>query len=793
MTSKTYLYVTAAAVCLLSATPALAQTPDQPGPAPAPPSEADAQGQDTGLEEIVVTANRREQNLQDVGISIAAFSGEQLESLGVTTAGDIASVTPNVEIVRSYASPGFNTQITIRGVGQPDFQDTTEAVVTAYNDEFYLVGAGQADFLAFDVQRVEVARGPQGTIQGRNSTAGSINYYTNRPNLRDVSGNGTVTFGEYGLVRTSGFLNVPLSPTLAVRGAFATDHSDGYVKNINTESPWQRGGQGKFRAGRLQLRFKPTEQLDVNIKAEFGRMGQVAAGNEEGISTGPIAGRVGVFRLPTDAFGQSEDNIGAGATYVVNSDGPNELGAKLQHYLGRVSYDANDNLTFVALAGWLKNQKNEVEDCDHTPRPLCLFSNRSNSRHWTVEGRAIYNSGPFRLTTGANYLKQDLDVEAVTPLFFDAANTPFASGLYTQYFRDQQNLKSWSLFGQAEYDITEQLTVIAGARYTKDRKVIDSFDAVTLDLPLNTPKPTTLEEFLALRAFVVANPTGGVITLNRQDDGEEAVFNKGLISANLQLNYKPTEDLLLYASYRRGVKSGGFITGNVAGFPAALSREYDEETNNAYEIGAKSTLADGRVRLNGAVFYYDYKDMQNTSLIGITNVITNNDTKVWGGEIELQANPVNGLTLALGAGYVKSDVEGICNPTGAVPAGCAPGQPEFNAKLPLSPKFTGNFLARYEWDAFGGKPFVQASGRARSKMFRDSLNNQANTIESGFTSDASIGYRAADDRWTLSLWVTNLFDSQHEVNAFELSGVGGVGEIVYQQPRWFGGTFSVNF
>ena len=155
-----------AVLAVLAASPAFAQ--DQV------PDQTEAEKSQTGVTDIVVTANRREQNLQDVGISIAAFTGEQLDDLQVTNAGDVAALTPNVEIVRSYASPGFNTQITIRGVGQPDFQDTTEAVVTSYVDEFYMVGAGQADFLAFDVARVEVARGPQGTVQGRNSTAGCV-------------------------------------------------------------------------------------------------------------------------------------------------------------------------------------------------------------------------------------------------------------------------------------------------------------------------------------------------------------------------------------------------------------------------------------------------------------------------------------------------------------------------------------------------------------------------------------------------------------------------------------------
>jgi outer membrane receptor protein involved in Fe transport len=266
----------------------------------------------SGLEEIVVTANRREQNLQEVGLSIAAFTGEQLQRLQVITAADIAAITPNVDLVRSYAGPGFNTQITIRGVGQPDFSDTTEATATTYVDEFYMIGAGQADFLLFDLDRVEVARGPQGTVQGRNSTAGSINYYTRAPELDDVSGQASLSLGQYNLVRTNGYLNLPLGDTVAMRASFATDYNHGYVKNINPQRLFDRGGNSDFMAGRLQFLFEPSDSFRLNIKGEYGQSGPIAS-NEEGIQTGVIPGRVGTFRVPLDAFGQSEQNIGAGA------------------------------------------------------------------------------------------------------------------------------------------------------------------------------------------------------------------------------------------------------------------------------------------------------------------------------------------------------------------------------------------------------------------------------------------------------------------------------------------------
>lgn len=793
------LFAAVSATAIMASAPAHAQSGPPTDVAVVPPAEntvavpstADQPAteqpavDDGSLKEIVVTANRRSQNLQDVGISIAAFTGDQLKALGVTTAADVAAITPNVEVVRSYASPGFNTQITIRGVGQPDFQDTTEAVATAYVDEFYMIGAGQADFLAFDISRVEVARGPQGTVQGRNSTAGSVNFYTNRPNTRDLSGELSVSLGERALVRTNGYFNLPISSQFAVRAAFATDATDGYLRNINPNSSWKKGGAGKFRAGRVQAIYKPNDQLSVLLKAEYGKMGPVAGGNEKGIQVGLIAGLVGTYRLPTDALGQNQENVGAGGRDVVNSEGPNELESKIQHYLATVNYDVSDKLSLVTLLGWLKNSKAEVEDCDHTPRPICLFSNASEGKHWMIESRAVYRTESWRLTFGANHLKQKIDVRAVTPLFFDAATSPFPTGLYAQAFRDKQDLSSWAIFGQAEVDITPKITLIGGARYTRDKKEVDSFNAASFGgIPFGTPIPQTLDQFLAIGDRVFANPSR-VTVLNRETNGDLAVFDKGLISANAQVNYKPNDDLLIYASFRRGVKSGGFVTGNVDGTPAGI-RKYGEETNNAFEVGAKSTLFGGKARLNGAIFYYDYKDLQNTSFIGITNVITNNDAKVYGAELELTARPVRGLDLAAGVGYVHSKVYGISNPTGAVAA-------IQNNELPLAPAFTGNFRVRYGWDAFGGELFTQASGRARSSMFRDSLNNKSVKIQSNATADAAIGYNSGDDRWSLTAWVTNVFNSRREINAFDLSGVFNTGEVVYQSPRWAGVTGTVRF
>ncbi len=736
------------------------------------------------IEDIVVTANRREQGLQNVGISIAALSGEQMRDFNITTALDVANATPNIEIVRSYASPGFNTQITIRGVGQPDFQDTTEATATAYVDEFYMIGAGQADFLTFDIARVEVARGPQGTVQGRNSTAGTLNYYTNKPDTDAVAGRAAVTFAEHGTVRTEGFLNVPIDSTLAVRAAFSTDTGNGYFRNVNPNANWQKGGQSRFYAGRIQALYSPSSDFSLLLKGEYGKMGPVTATNERMYPVGQIAGLPGTYAIAADAFGQTPENIGAPGIDETNSDGASEIASEMRHFLATIKARASDTLDFTVIAGYLRSNKYSIEDCDHTPLPLCNFSNKANSRHWIIEARGTYDNGPFRLTFGSSYLDHHIRTTSASPLFFGANVTPFGTTLYGQAFDDRQDLKSIAVFGQGEYDLTDQLTLIAGLRYTHDDKTINSINALTVNLPIDTALPQTIEAYEALRRQIFADPTADFTILNRATNGDLAQFKKGMVNVNLQINYKPNDDVLTYVSYRRGVKSGGFISGNVAGTPAAL-RPFREEVNNAWEIGVKSMLANRTLRVNAAAFYYDYRNMQNTSLIGITNVITNNNAKVYGGELEIVATPIRGLDLSLSGGYVHTRVDGINNPTGAVAI-------VSDNVLPLAPKWSGVARARYGWDMLGGEMFTQAAARARTSMYRDSLNNPSTHIPSLVVADLLAGYRAPDDRWSLSVFVNNLFDTRRAINLFDISGVGNTGEAVYQMPRWVGATFAVN-
>ena len=772
-------------VATLMCSVALAQQAAPSGAKPAAGKEI------SGLEEIVVTANRREQNIQDVGTSIAAFTGDAIKEQGVISAADITAITPNIDVVRSYSGPGFNTQIAIRGVGQPDFSDETEATATTYVDEFYMIGAGQADFLTFDLARVEVARGPQGTVQGRNSTAGSLNYYTNAPVLNKTSGEASLSLGDYHLARTNGFLNLPVGDTVAFRASFATDTNQGYIKNINPSARFAKGGNSDFFGGRVQMLYQPSADFKLLVKAEYGQSGPIVS-NEQAYETGTLPGQVGTYPAATDAFGQSAAALGEGSPGTVNTPYGNQQNASIRHALVRADWKLSGGWSAVGLAGYLRSNKDDIETCDHTPLPICLFSNQAESRHSTAEFRTNYDSAGFRATIGANYLKHDIDSRSATPLFFSAAITPFRdaggkpTGLYTQTFRDQQTLKSYAVFGQTEWDFANKWTLITGARFTHDNKEFDGFDAVSISLPVSTPIPYTVDQFLALGALAAANPTGGVTLLNASSGAGLNVFSKGMVNLNVQLNYKASADTLYYGSYRRGVKGGGFIAGNAAGTPANL-RKYQDEQNNALEFGIKTTMRDIRTRVNASVFYYDYKNMQNLTLIGITNVIANKDSKLYGGEVELTSGVTESFDLSAGVGFVKTDVPGIYNPTGAVAA-------FVDNELPLAPKLSANAQARYKWGtASGAQMYFQLAGKYKGGFWRDSLNNLSTRMPSSNSIDALLNYTPEGDRWHVSFWVNNILDNRPAINKFDLSAVGGTGEIVYQAPRWYGATLTAKF
>lgn len=769
----------ASAFCAATAVPAHAQNSDEP-----------RAGQPGLTDVIIVTATKREESAQDVGISLTAFTGDQLETLGIDNAAEIEQITPNMSLDRPYGAKGFNTQITIRGVGQPDFGDNTESTVTSYVDGFYLISQGTSDFLLHDIQRVEVARGPQGTLQGRNSTAGSINYYTNKP-TQSYGAGASISGGRFDYIDAEAFANIPLGEMVALRFSGAHQSNDGYITNINPDRLFDAAGETEFNAVRGSLRFWPNDSLTIDLSGSWGKMGPAAAQPEQSLQLGISPDGTETILMSTDALGFSESNVGAESKNVINSAGPNFISNEIVHFGGEINFRASDNIDLVLLGGWMESQKTSGEDCDDNVPQWCLFSNDAKQSNWMIEARADISLSNDRLRgiVGFNYLSQDIDSTAVTPLFWDEETSNFAGlggGLLTFIFNDKQDLSSWAIFSQWEFDLSDELTFIGGLRYTRDEKEFDAFFAqAALAAPL--PIPRTIDDFLELgdRVRDESGPAGQAI-FNEETVGDLAILEDEGINANIQLNWTPDDAVLVYAAYRRGVKSGGFVTGNVGlTFPAA-SRPYDKETNNAFEIGAKSTIFGGNAILNGALFYYDYQDLQANSFIDITNVITNNDTKVYGGEIELVATPIDGLDVRLAVGLVDSKVEDVQNAQGITE----------DRELPLSPNYTINATVRYETIApFGleGGAWIQGGVRTQGARWRDGLNNPSVELEAFTIANAQVGYRFPNDNIAIYAWLRNVFDSRHEVTTVDLHTLGNTGEVAFEPPRWWGLTLEFNY
>jgi len=326
--------------------------------------------------------------------------------------------------------------------------------------------------------------------------------------------------------------------------------------------------------------------------------------------------------------------------------------------------------------------------------------------------------------------------------------------------------KNWSVFGQGEYDFTPELTGILGLRWSQDNKKI-KFRSIAFNGALGLPDQTV---FFDYASEIAANP---------QFAGDDHI-DYGDIAARAQLNYKPHKDLLLYASYNRGIKGG-----NWSPSPSVVLADFKHknEVLDSYELGVKSTIAPG-TRLNAAIFYYDYHDYQAFSLTNLQPQVANSDATVKGAEIELFSRPVNNLDVALGAAFLDSNVD-------FVPA-VFPGTGTTDAELPQAPHFSLNALARYTVPVGFANLAFQMDGRYASKHFLEGTNSQVSFQKGYAVGNASVSLTSNDERWQGTLWVKNFTNTKYKVYNLDL-GLAGFVEQMYAPPRQIGATLRFGF
>lgn len=712
-----------AALAAIGASPVMAQ------------ETAGSEGPAAAVEDIVVTAQRREQRLQDVPLAVSAFSMESLEDGKVESLLNLDGKVPNVVLAPVGAYP-FASAFYIRGLGYADVESSFEPSVGVELDGVYLsrnVGAVQ-DF--FDIGGVTILRGPQGTLYGRNTIGGVVSVQSRRPSF-DFGARAQATFGSNGRQELrAGVEGALIEDKLAGKFSFLTKTYDGYIKNYDGRDM----GAQDVTSMRGALLWTPTASFDATLIVDYTK--------DKGTGTAFENASLPSMVLP--GFGEPADTDGDPFLSHVGDDIFSDLEA-----LG-VTLNANWDLgpvKLTSITGYRKTDTEVLSDFDGTPTPFMTVHRDETHDQFSQELRLASNTdGPLTYVVGAYYMTQEYDI--ATGQFGTVFGSPTAgSTIYTQ-----QKADSWAVFGQADYEVLPGLTVTAGGRYSKEEKTFST-------QPLFYPNAETFEA-----SFDDFSPKVGV-------------------------SYKWSDTLMTYAQYSRGFRAGGF-NGRAGSFLAV--GPYDSETVDSYEVGVKSDLFNRRLRLNAAVFTSDYQDMQQSvqqlipgTLINQTLVANVGAATISGFEAEATALLTDVFTISASVGYLDASYDefmaDLGDGLGVIDRTYLP--------MPYAPKWSNSVTFNYKDDFDFGRVTAQASVRHMTDMYTSFSTLNATTDltmrQSNTVVDGSLSLELPDGRWRVSLWGKNLTDELVINNTF---GVGNLlASRVYQPPREIGVDLSLTF
>lgn len=745
------------------------------------------------LEEITVTAQKREQLAKDVGIAITAFSGKQMNALGLETSTELIRFTPGVSLAGDIG--GQRAIFNIRGVVQNDYADLAEAPVAVYVDGGYLASTQAQTFALYDVDRVEILKGPQGTLFGRNATGGLVNTITARP-TKETSGYASLTAARFDQFRLEAAIGGSLSDTVRGRFSLLTNQMGEIYKNVYNGTDAQGiagtpgGGEDTYnddtQALRGQLDFDlsdranlllianwadttksegpyqwvPTtevrrangEPIDViasendPLNCDIIQDGACIDGNGDGSATRPVIG--GDFWGNTDPDGKGR---------LINTDfafdDQNQI--ESQGILAEFNYDFGD-MTLTSISDYKHFKRVIGLDSDQTATAALIFQSFGDTDQYSEELRLSGRTERTAWVAGVYYLK--IDIDFIQGLAESAAGTDnFGLQGVEANTVTELNTDSYSAFGQVDYNLTDQLTLVGGLRITREEK---DFQGSVDIFPNNNDR--------------VIETSGSLANLEQRTDTN----NETLWSGKLQLEYSPHQDSLYYFGINRGVKAGSFNAPLFGGMSP-----YDEEILTSYEAGAKLTLADGRAQLNASLYYYDYKDYQSFSFRNNSSAVTNEDAEYTGIEVELFANPTERLDVQLGVSYIDATVNNLQIASDIFR----------DTTPPFTPEWQVSGLARYNWDAFGGNLAAQVAASWKDDFFFSAKNFSAHKYDAGYTADARLAWRDNDDRWTFAAYVDNLTDERNSVIGFDVSAFYGTSQQSYTKPRTYGVMLRRNF
>ncbi|HEY9216616.1 MAG TPA: TonB-dependent receptor [Phenylobacterium sp.] len=591
---------------------------------------APALAQDNTLSEVIVTAEKREARLQDVPVSVTVVGAAQIDAMNIASGTEIARQTPNLRV--SNLGNEDQPKFSMRGIATPDFNLNTTSPTGVFYDEVYVASQFLGGPQIFDLERVEVLRGPQGTLFGKNTTGGAINFITRKPSF-DFGGDITVQAGTNEYWKATGAIGGPLvDGKLAARLAFNASQSNGWVENFNPAG--EDLSSIDNYALRLSLLYTPTDDFQALLKIDHSRAHPTNIGTIN-IGLGPAG---------TNAFGVNPrvnplngTPFGSHQGYFDRLDG--EIIVEGDGATLTMKKDAGP-YSFTSITNYTEGFFLNRVDGDGSIAPLLAIDFYADTSEWSQDLRVATDyDGPFNFIAGLYFSHDEVGIRT---------DWWFFGGALQRFQRYDQERSSWAVYVDGAYDFSDQLSLYGGIRWTHDEGEISNFRVTGAGAPPIPLQPT--------KSFEDSAPTG-----------------------RLGLRAKFTEDVMAYVQYARGYRSSA-INGGALFNPADVNIS-EPEYLDSYEAGLKTQLFDRRLTLNSSVFFYKYNDQQfiNTVTVGQSNVVNAGEARLYGLEIEAVAQVTPELTLRAGgsllsAEYTELELAGACTPRLVTIGDCAPSQ-----------------------------------------------------------------------------------------------------------------------
>jgi iron complex outermembrane receptor protein len=694
------------------------------------------------LQKVVVTAQKREESVQDVAATVSVQSGEKIRERSISSANEVANYSPNVSAGTSegHGRPRW----WIRGLGAGAQGADIVSPVGIYVDDVYLANLSATGFPLFDQDRVEVLRGPQGTLWGKNTTGGAIHFISKKPSFEGPNGYAKVDVGNYSnRVLEGAYGDTLIDDKLAARVALRTQGQDGYNKNL---AQGNDRGNLEDHAVRLQFLAALSDTLDATLSLHSRSYHDTAASTSIGYGTRPDG---------SNQFGYAIDpkngKVNYDANYKVNIE-HNGASLNLNQYLG--------DYQLTSITAFEDFRRTGFSDGDNTPLPLRTSYSDATSKQFSQELRLTSpKDDALTWVLGGHYFHEKIDAADATGNT-DNSYTPRLFNR-TDY---QQKAESFAVFGSATYHFTDMFSLTAGLRWTRETK----------DLDLKRVVGAGAVTFNGGNWWSPGSVTSPLATSVRQNDSNTWSDYTYDLSPQLQLS----DNARIYFRYAKGFRSGGYDTGVTA---QANTSVVDPEYLTSYELGLKSEWFDGRLNFNAAAFYYDYEDIQlnivsYTGGVSTSHLTNGAKAEVYGAEFDIEAIPVENLHLSFGLGLLHAEFLDYSSA----------GVDYSGNKLVRAPSVSAVLALDYRIPLNNGAGVVLGTDwNTRSEQFFFS-NNQTDSMKAaGYTlGNARVTYQLPGGQTSFTGYVNNLTDKEYRNHTLPSAFDQAI--VMYGAPRTFG-------